>query len=184
MFFNQREIEYAVNNLGLSEKPILLIQTNGGAQQETKISWMRDMPLTTAQEVISNFMNHRVIQVRRDDQPALQGVEQFKGGLRQLMLLIRFSHKRLFIDSVCQHIACALDKPSTVLWVRNEPSVLGYSMHDNIVTSADDEIDVLSDSFLEPYDITGNIYQCPFKEGTKLFETQEIVNSLINQLNN
>jgi hypothetical protein len=57
-------------------------------------------------------------------------------------------------------------------------------MHDNIVTSADDEIDVLSDSFLEPYDITGNIYQCPFKEGTKLFETQEIVNSLINQLNN
>ena len=184
LFFNQREIEYAVNNLGLSEKPILLIQTNGGAQQETKISWMRDMPLTTAQEVISNFMNHRVIQVRRDDQPALQGVEQFKGGLRQLMLLIRFSHKRLFIDSVCQHIACALDKPSTVLWVRNEPSVLGYSMHDNIVTSADDEIDVLSDSFLEPYDITGNIYQCPFKEGTKLFETQEIVNSLINQLNN
>ena len=91
--------------------------------------------------------------------------------------------KRLFIDSVSQHIAAALGKSSTVLWIRNEPSVLGYSIHDNIVTKVEDEIDVLQDSFLEPYDITGNIYQCPFKQGTKLFEIEEIVKSIENQTN-
>ena len=57
--------------------------------------------------------------------------------------------------------------------------MLGYKIHDNIVTKAEDEIDVLSESFLEPYDISGNIYQCPFKEGTVLFDADEILKTLI-----
>ena len=95
------------------------------------------------------------------------------------MVLIKYSEKRVFIDSVCQHIAAALDKPSTVVWVRNSPKVLGYKIHDNIVTNVEDEIDVLFDSFLEPYDIQGNVYQCPFKEGTVLFNTQDLIESIL-----
>ena len=182
LFFNQREAEYAVNFYGLNQAPYLLIQTNGGGQQDTKISWMRDIPLGMAQAVVNNFRDtHRIIHVRRDDQPALEGVQQFKGGLRDLMSLVRFSDKRLLIDSVCQHIASALNKPSTVLWVRNNPEVLGYAIHDNIVTKVEDEIDVFGDSVLEPYDITGNIYQCPFREGTKLFDFKQVLESVMNQ---
>lgn len=192
LFFNQREIEFTKKQLNLDARPIMLIQTNGGSLQDMKISWMRDMPLLNAQQVVEHFRdnikivekyssNFRIIQIRRDDQPALQGVEQFKGNLRDLMILIRLSEKRLFIDSVCQHIAAALNKPSTVTWVRNNPKVLGYDIHDNIITKVEDEIDTLSDSFLEPYDILGNIYQCPFKEGTELFDTQELIDSIINQ---
>ena len=157
-----------------------------------KVSWMRDMPLSNAQDLVQHFSNNmkvvekygqnfRIIQIRRDDQPALHGVEQFKGNLRELMILIKYSESRVFIDSVCQHIAAALDKPSTVVWVRNSPKVLGYKIHDNIVTNVEDEIDVLFDSFLEPYDIQGNVYQCPFKEGTVLFNTQDLIESIVNQ---
>lgn len=185
LFFNGREIEFTANKFNLGNNPFMLIQTNGGANnQNTKVSWMRDMPFHIANDVINFYVkNHRILHIRRNDQPAINGVEGFEGNIRELMVLIKFSNKRLFIDSVCQHIAAALGKKSTVLWIRNEPSVLGYSMHDNIVTRVEDEIDVLQDSFLEPYDITGNVYQCPFKEGTKLFEPEEIIKSLENQNN-
>ncbi len=184
LFFNQREIEYCENFYQLKQSPIFLIQTNGGAKQDTKISWVRDLPLSTAQEVVNVVrQNYRVIHIRRNDQPEINGVEQFQGGLRDLMVLIKYSQKRLFIDSVCQHIASALDKPSTVLWVKNAPTVLGYSLHDNIVTTVEDEMDILYDGVLEQYDITGNIYQCPYKEGTKLFDTEDVLRSIRNQTN-
>jgi hypothetical protein len=183
LYFNQREIEFAKNNI-IGDKKNLLIQTNGGGQQDTKISWVRDLPLSTAQEVVEHFKNEfRIIQIRRDDQPKLNGVDYFTGGLRKIFLLIRFSEKRLFIDSVCQHAAAALKKESTVIWIRNNPEILGYSLHDNIVTKVEDEFNVFSNSVLEPYDITGNIYECPFKEGTKLFDSDEIIASINNQKN-
>lgn len=182
LFFNSREIDYTINKFNISTRPYMVIQTNGGGQQETKFSWMRDLPVSNAQEVVNYFnKNFRIIHIRRDDQIALNGVEQFKGNLRELMTIIRFSNKRLFIDSVCQHIACALERPSTVTWVRNNPEILGYTIHDNIVTEVQDELDVTQDSFLEPYDITGNVYQCPFKEQTKLFDTETIINSINQQ---
>lgn len=183
LFFNNREVEF-VQRRFLDGRKIFLIQTNGGFQNDIKISWMRDMPLDTANEVIGNFRNqYRIMHIRRDDQPSLNGVEQFNGSIRDLFLLIRFSEKRLFIDSLCQHVASALKKPSTVLWIRNNPEILGYPIHDNIVTKVEDEIDTLSNSVLEPYDIAGNIYQCPFKEDTKLFDSEEIIQSIIKQTN-
>ena len=183
LFFNNREVEF-VQRRFLDGRKIMLIQTNGGFNADIKISWMRDMPLDTAQEVVNKFANeYRIIHIRRDDQPFLNRVEQFNGSLRDLFLLIRFSEKRLLIDSVAQHVASALKKPSTVLWIRNSPEVLGYAIHDNIVTKVEDEIDTLSNSVLEPYDIAGNIYQCPFKEGTKLFDTEEIIESIKKQEN-
>lgn len=183
LFFNNREVEF-VQRRFLDGRKIFLLQTNGGFNQEIKISWMRDMPLDLAQEVIQKFhKEYRIMHIRRDDQPALNGVEQFQGSLRDLFLLIRFSEKRLFIDSLAQHAASALKKQSTVLWIRNEPEILGYAIHDNIVTKVADEIDTLSNSVLEPYDIAGNIYQCPFKEGTKLFESEEIIASINRQTN-
>jgi hypothetical protein len=184
LYFNQREVEFVANKFNIGNSPLFLIQTNGGAgQQQSKVSWMRDMPLGLANQIVNAFGNNfDIVHIRRNDQPALNGVKSFEGNLRELMVLVKFSHKRLFIDSVSQHIAAALGKESTVLWIRNEPSVLGYPLHDNIITKAEDEINVLGDSFLEPYDITGNVYQCPFKEGTKLFEIEEIINSISNQL--
>lgn len=183
LFFNNREVEF-VQRRFLDGRKIMIMQTNGGFNPDMKISWMRDMPLDLAQDVVNTLVNkYRIIHIRRDDQPFLNGVEQFHGSLRDLFLLIRFSEKRLLIDSLAQHVASALKKPSTVLWIRNSPEVLGYAIHDNIKTRVEDEIDTLSNSILEPYDIGGNIYQCPFKEGTKLFELEEVLNSIEKQTN-
>ncbi len=181
LYFNQREIEYVSNNF-VKNDPILLIQTNGGASLDMKHSWVRDMPLNTAKEVVSHFKGMmRIIHVRRQDQLALQDTEAFNGSLRELFVLIRFSKYRLFIDSMCQHAAAALQKKSTVVWVRNSPHILGHELHDNIITNVVDEINSLDFSVLEPYDISGNINQCPFKEGTVLFDSKEIIESILTQ---
>jgi hypothetical protein len=87
----------------------------------------------------------------------------------------------LFNDSVAQHAATALGKKSTICWVKNDPQVLGYEMHDNIVTNAIEDYNTLDFSILEPYDIVGQIPQCPFKEDVVLFNVDEIVNSIRSQ---
>lgn len=181
IFFNQREIDYVINNYSKGD-PYLLVQTHGATNAEIKHSWMRDMPINIAQEVVNNFRGEaRIIHVRRDDQLPLQDVEQFKGGIREILVLVRESKYRFFIDSMCQHAAMALGKRSTVCWIRNTPDVLGYTFHDNIVCEVEDEIDTLDWSVLEPYDISGQVSQCPFKEGTKLFDPQRIISSIRNQ---
>lgn len=181
LFFNQREIDF-MRNTYIRNEPIFLIQTNGGGLSDMKYSWVRDLPINTAQEVVENFRGEaRIIQVRREDQLALNDVEYFNGSLRNLLVLIRESKYRLFIDSMCQHAAAALEKKSTVCWVRNHPSVLGYSLHDNIITTQEDKLPSLMFSLLEPYDISGNILQCPFEEGTTLFDSKEIIESVRSQ---
>lgn len=185
LYFNQREVEYVKNNFLRTDRKVFLIQTNGGMQTDVKISWMRDLPLDIAQKVVDKYVldGYRVIHIRREDQPSLNNTEMFVGSLRDLFTLIRFSDKRLFIDSVSQHAAAALKKESTVMWIRNNPEVLGYTLHDNIVTKAPDEINVFATSVFEPYDIAGQIHQCPFKEGTKLFDEEDILKSLAEQKN-
>lgn len=182
LFFNQRELEYAVRKYELNKGPILLIQSNGGAPQEMKYSWMRDMPFKTATELVNHYSkSHRVIHIRREDQIQFPNIESFNGNLRELMILIKYSNNRVFIDSFCQHVAAALNLKSTVLWIRNKPEMLGYNIHDNIVTSVGDELDIPSDDPFNKYNILGDIYQCPFKEGTELFDTEDIINSINNQ---
>ena len=187
LFFNNREAEFfQQNTLAGINQPIMVVQTNGGGPSDIKYSWMRDMPLSVAQEVVNHFANqYKVIHIRREDQLPLQNTDLFRGGIRELMLLIRFSEKRLLIDSVGQHIAASFGLPSVVTWVRNTPEMLGYSIHTNIVTSVPDELDTVFNSFLEPYDIGGVIYQSPFREGTRLFNSEEIIKALenTNQIN-
>lgn len=181
LYFNQREIEFVQNNIVRGDS-ILLLQTHGGGQSDIKHSWMRDMPLDTAKEIVDSFKGTvRIIHVRRPDQIPLQDTEPFNGSIRELFILIRFSMYRIFIDSMCQHAAAALQKKSTVLWIRNSPYILGHEIHDNFVTDVVDELNSLDFSMLEPYDISGQIVQCPFKEGTKLFDSKEIIESILNQ---
>jgi len=181
LFFNKREIEF-VQNTYVRNEPILLIQTNGGADANNKYSWMRDIPIGIAQQVAEQFRGEvRLMHIRRDDQLPMKDVEQFKGGLRELFVLIRESKYRLFNDSVSQHASTALGKKATICWVKNDPQVLGYALHDNIVTDAVEDIKSLDYSLLEPYDIAGQIPQCPFKEDAELFSVEEIVKSVRSQ---
>jgi len=138
--------------------------------------------LNTAQFIVNEVAKSmKVIHVRRDEQLPLDNTLQFKGSLRELFVLIRQSTKRLFIDSMCQHAAKALNKSSVVCWVKNNPHVLGWDIHDNVKSDAIEEISTFDFSLLEPYNIEGDILQCPYKEGTQLFDVDEILQCLNKQ---
>lgn len=181
IYINPREIEIAKDkikpHLG---KPIMLIQTNGGAQgQYSKKSWVRDMPLEQAQAIINFYSkSYRILQIKTPEQPTLQNVEQLTLPHRELYAVFTFSKKRLFIDSFSQHAAAALGLKSTVCWIGNKPSVFGYKIHNNILPSANIIYKETKYSYVDEYDISGNnLQQFPY-DTVNLFDTNEIFNAL------
>jgi hypothetical protein len=90
--------------LWLREKPILLLQTNGGPLegQTYGYSWTRDMPYDVALEIANKHRNtHHIIQICRPDSQAIPGAEVASQPLSnmELFALVIASDKRVLIDS-------------------------------------------------------------------------------------
>jgi len=183
LFITPREIDFARNKYALTAKPIFLMQTfGGGGNQESQYSWSRDLPFQTAQDIADYFSkDYRVIQVKREDQLGLNGVEPITAPFRHLFIILLYSQKRLFIDSFMQHAAAAFGIPSIVTWVTNEPKVFGYDMHTNIISGVPEEYDTKKYSYLEPYNITGAVSEFPYAT-TNLFNTEAIIQELLKDI--
>lgn len=182
LYMTSHEFE-SVNAKLPKNKPLFFIQTNGGAPgQRFPVSWSRDLPLSIAQEVVSSMVlkGFEPVHLRRGDQPALKGVTWLNMSPRETICAIRFSSKRLFIDSFPQHAAAALGKKSTVTWITNNPKVFGYTFHDNIMPSIEPGFRHYPDSYFEQYDITGALHQCPY-DTDKIFDVKEILASIEKQ---
>lgn len=183
LYLNPREIEIARDkikpHLG---KPIMLLQTHGGGQgQYSKKSWARDMPIEIAQKLVNYFNKYyRILHLRRPDQPELKGVEVLNLPFRELYAVFPLSEKRLFIDSFGQHVAAALKLPSTVCWIANKPLVYGYDMHTNILPNANYQNEFNKYSYLEQFDISGQIQQFPY-DTVNLFDINQIISAVNNQ---
>ena len=163
------------------KKPVFLIQTSGGApNQKFPISWARDLPLTTAQKVVDamNKKGYQTYQIRNINQPALENVTWLNATTREIMAVLPFSDKRLFIDSLPQHAAAALGLPSVVTWIINSPKMFGYPLHHNIEANVDASFRHYPMSYLEKFDITGAIEQCPF-DTTEIFDVEAILKTLL-----
>jgi len=183
LHLNPREIEIAKDKIKPeSGKPIMLLQTHGGGQgQYSKKSWARDMPIEIAQRLVNHYsQNYRILHMRRPDQPELHGVELLNLPLRELYAVFQFSKKRIFIDSFAQHVAAALKLPSTVCWIANKPEVFGYEMHDNILPNANLQQKFNKYSYLDKFDISGQVQQFPY-DTINVFDTQQIIDSVNNQ---
>ncbi len=179
IYLKHEEIDKVKKLIG--DKHIFLIQTNGGAQnQPYPISWSRDLPLPIAEIVCKEMKKkgYTPIQLRRKNQFALQNAEWLDLSVRESMALVELSEKRLFIDSIAQHTAAALKKPSVVTWISNNHKVFGYEMHTNIYPIVKPEFRHRVDSFLEQYNITGNIHECPY-DTNLLFSPEAIVRKLL-----
>lgn len=162
------------------ERPLFFIQPSGGASnQPYPISWARDLPFATAQEVVDemNKKGYRTIHIRRENQLPLRDVEWIPFTLREALCAIKFSHKRLFVDSVCAHAAAALEMPSVVTWVTNSPKVFGYPLHTNIEVHEPAEFRHSPDAYLEPYNIVGVWSEHPYATD-KIFNAKEILEKL------
>lgn len=160
-----------------SEKPILLIQTNGGAAgQPNKYSWMRDLPISTAQQVVDAFTyDYHVVHIRREDQLPLQNVTTVQMDFRALAVLIQLSSKRLFIDSFAQHAAAALGKPSVVCWIGNKPEQFGYAMHTNILANEPTIKPELRYSVYSRYNIDGKATEFPYSNEDEVFDADTVI---------
>jgi hypothetical protein len=54
IYLTDRERKFFSNKF-VTDKPILLIQPNGGAASDLKYSWARDLPYRVVQDVIDEF---------------------------------------------------------------------------------------------------------------------------------
>ena len=179
---NPRELEIARDKIKPDQRPIMLLQTHGGGGgQYSKKSWARDMPIQIAQNLVNYFAkSYRILHLRRGDQPALQGVEVLNLPFRELYAVFPLSSKRLFIDSFAQHVAAGLGLPSTVCWIANKPEVFGYEMHTNILPNAQVQHQFNKYSYLDQFDISGQIQQFPY-DTVNLFDVNKIVEAVNKQ---
>jgi hypothetical protein len=174
----QREAQYFQNKFA-SDKPIFLMQTNGGAQTEHKYSWARDLPSAAIVKVIEHFKNdYTIVHIRREDQLSYNDTVPVTDSFRALCILLAMSSKRLLIDSFAQHAAAALELPSTVCWVSNKPEVFGYDLHDNILANEFTTKPELRNSYLSKFNIAGDLIEFPYNSEDEIFNVEAIIESL------
>lgn len=187
LFLTEREMVFAQQQLQ-KDGPILLVQSSGGAEnQGHPYSWSRDLPPTFAQEVVDAVKGNfsKVLHIRRDNQPEIQGTFKVTDNFRNLFCYIALSDKLLCIDSFAQHAAAALKKPAAVGWISNSPVVFGHNIHTNIIASGVESFRHRIDSYLESEDWTGGrFHECPYDNIGKMFDKDQFIESILGSKTN
>jgi hypothetical protein len=179
LYLTNREKEFYQNNFK-SEKPILALQTNGGAEnQEHKYSWARDMPYKTAQYIVNVLSkDYNIVHIRRENQVRLENTTPIHAEFRMIAGLIQNSTKRLFIDSFAQHTAKALDLDSVVCWVANSPKIFGYDSNENILANEFTNEMETKNSVFSKFNIAGDFTQFPYNSEDEIFDVERIIEAV------
>lgn len=179
LYLTDREIKFYSNSFN-SDKPIFVLQTNGGgANQEMKYSWARDLPYEVGQKIVGEFSReYNIFHIRRENQFQLQNTTPITTDFRALAVLIKISSKRLLIDSFAQHTAKALGLNSVVTWVANKPTQFGYDNNINIVANPETISPELKGSVFNKYQIDGNLIEFPYNSESEIFNVEEIINAI------
>jgi hypothetical protein len=178
VYLTEREFQFYSKKY-TTDKPIMVIQTNGGVEQNLKYSWARDIPHQIAQQVVDRFkFAYTIFHIRREDQPVLTDTVTITDSFRAIATVIAMSSRRLFMDSFAQHTATALGLNSTVLWVANSPVVFGYENNDNIIHNPFTKKPELKNSYLNKFNILGEPLEFPFFSEKEIFNVEDIIKSL------
>lgn len=120
LVFNLREKQIS-ERLWRSDKPTMVIQSNGGlflTENGFPYRWTRDMPPSVLGKVVEEFQSqYEILQVTRPGSIVAHNAKVIDQEMTPMELasILLFSNRRLFIDSMLQHAAAALNLPSTVL---------------------------------------------------------------------
>jgi hypothetical protein len=171
-------------NIWQRQKPILLIQTNGGLFQGQALdyAWTRDMPIELANYIVDKIgKEYHIIQITRENSPQIPGVEVVNYPMSNMELfgLVVASEKRFLIDSCLQHAAAALNLPSTIFWVGTSPENFGYEMHTNIKSLPPKGQTKMIDSYLFDYSFDGQLHECPYQDLSEMFDMNAIDKILV-----
>ena len=181
IYLTDREVQYLSKKF-ISDKPILLLQTNGGANLDMKYSWARDIPYSTANIIVDYFKNdYKIFHICRDEQIKLENTISVTDNFRSLAVLILISNKRLLIDSFAQHAAAALNVKASVCWIANKPNVFGYEIHDNILANEFTVKPELKKSYLMKFNIGGDLNEFPYRNESEIFNVNKIIESINKQ---
>ena len=177
IYLNKAENMKVRQILSSFEKPIMVFQTNGGHNQG--YSWSRDLPLEEVVEVLNEFANdYELVHLRANGQLEINGTKHTADlNIRECLVVLQQSQKRLLIDSVYQHAAAAMGLKSTVVWIATEVEKFGYDMHDNIQANVGklkhgERTDFIFGGLQDDPD------KCPFTDDQKVLDTKKIINSL------
>lgn len=178
IYLTDRERKFYQNKYR-SDRPILLIQPNGGAQTDIKYSWARDLPEHIVMKVIKEFKSSfNILHVKREDQLKFPDTFDITDNFRALCVLTEMSQKRLLIDSFLQHVSSAMDKKSTVCWIVNKPNVFGYQIHDNIICNEFTKKAETRSAYLNKFNISGDLVEFPYNNEFEIFDEERIITSL------
>jgi len=70
---------------------------------------------------------------------------------------------------------------STVCWITNKPEVFGYDLHDNIKSNPFTIKPELKSSYLQKFNIGGDLLEFPYNSEKEIFNVDEIINSIKKQ---
>lgn len=178
IYLTKREIDFYSRKYQF-QKPIMILQTSGAAG-DLIYNWTRDIPPMFAQSIVNRYKHeYEILHIKRENQISYDGVFDFTDNIRAVAVMIALSHKRILMDSSCQHIAAALHKPSNVLWITTSPEVYGYSMHNNIIANPETKIVSLPNAFLSKYDLIGNVSEFPYNSESDIFNEEKVIHSFI-----
>lgn len=178
LFLTKREEEFFQKNFK-TEKPPLFLQTNGGGPTDVKYSWARDIPNSLANAIVKEFSDeYTICHVRRDDQIAIPNTVHIKGSFREIVAVAMLSKKRVLMDSFLQHACSALNLPANVLWITNNPKVLGYDIHNNIKANPFTREPDLRQSYISKFNIGGDPMEFPYNHEGEIFDTEEVISSI------
>jgi hypothetical protein len=172
-------IQKRIFNIWRRERPVMVIQTNGGFIGDAKpYAWTRDIHPEVAQQIINHFaQQYHVIQVCKNESQALQNCEVITQQMSnfELFSILAVSEKRILIDSSLQHAAVAMKLPSNVLWVGTSPKVFGYRLHNNLISKDPVDYPKLINSYIFDYSFEGLPEQCPYYEISEMWDIDQLI---------
>jgi ADP-heptose:LPS heptosyltransferase len=164
------------------DKPILLIQTNGGPlNSNLGYSWTRDIHVNLTIKITDKYKeSHHIIQICKPTSLKLEGAEiiDYPLSAMELFTLLVVSDKRVLIDSSLQHAAAALNVPSTVFWIGTSPKNFGYALHNNIIANPPTDTTKLIDAYLFDYSFEGITHECPYYSLEEMFDVPKILEKI------
>lgn len=178
IYMTQRELDYFQKQVNL-QKPMFIMQTNGGGDMNKKYSWARDIPHHVVMSVIEHFSpQYDIVHVRRDDQQEYPNTIRLTAPFRQIAATAMLSEKRLVMDSFLQHTLAAFNLPSVALWVVNSPKVFGYNMHTHIEANRYTRQPELRNAYIEKFNIGGEESEFPYNSESEIFDAYKVVEAL------
>ena len=178
LFITQRELDAYQSQVRV-DKPIMIMQTNGGGDVNKPYSWARDLPSVAVLPIIEEFRNYyAIVHVRREEQQSYQNTIQLTGNLRHVLAVTMLSEKRLVIDSFLQHALAALNLPAVACWVVNTPKLFGYDLHTDIFANPFSVQPELRNAFLHKFNIGGDDMEFPYNNEREIFDVDAIIKAL------